>query len=169
MLKRSKLFTAFVFVAIQLIAQSSKRIALINVNVVDVEKGQIIKNQVVIIGDNRIADIIPMTSKPKLVNCRVIQANGNYLMPGLIDSHLHLFYYMKSNKWEELKLVFKLMLANGITGIREAGASVYTQEMVSLRDSLNKKYFPGPRMYVSGITATSNLKKFHASTYREKR
>jgi len=167
MLKRSKLFTAFVFVAIQLIAQSSKRIALINVNVVDVEKGQIIKNQVVIIGDNRIADIIPMTSKPKLVNCRVIQANGNYLMPGLIDSHLHLFYYMKSNKWEELKLVFKLMLANGITGIREAGASVYTQEMVSLRDSLNKKYFPGPRMYVSGITATSNLKKFHASTYRE--
>jgi imidazolonepropionase-like amidohydrolase len=165
MLKRSKLFTAFVFVAIQLIGQSSQRIALINVNVVDVENGQITKNQVVIIEDNRIADIKPMTSKPKLVNCRVIQANGNYLMPGLIDSHLHLFYYMRSNKWEELKLVFKLMLANGITGIREAGASVYTREMVSLRDSLDKKYFPGPRMYVSGITTTSNLKKFQVSTY----
>ena len=165
MLKRSKIFTAFVFVSFQLIAQSSQRIALINVNVVDVERGQIIKNQVVIIEENRIADIIPMTSKPKLVNCRVIRANGNYLMPGLIDSHLHLFYYIKSNKWEELKLVFKLMLANGITGIREAGASVYTREMVSVRDSLNKKYFPGPRMYVSGITTASNLKKFQVPGY----
>ena len=127
---------------------------MINVNIIDVEKAQIIKNQVVIIEDSRIADIVSMTSKPKLANCRVIQANGNYLMPGLIDSHLHLFSYIKSNKWEELKLVFKLMLANGITGIREAGASVYTREMVSVRDILEKKYFLGSHMYVSGITTT---------------
>jgi len=149
----------------QLAAQSSKRIALTNVNVVDVEKGLLIKNQVVIIENNRIADIMPKTSKPNLVNCQVIPANGKFLMPGLIDTHLHLFYYIKTNKWEELKLMFKLMLANGIIGIREAGASVYTQEMVSLRDSLNKKYFPGPRMYVSGITTASNLKKFQVATY----
>ena len=103
MLKRSILFTVVVFLAFQLSAQSSKRIALINVNIIDVEKAQIIKNQVVIIEDSRIADIVSMTSKPKLANCRVIQANGNYLMPGLIDSHLHLFSYIKSNKWEELK------------------------------------------------------------------
>ena len=167
MLKRSILFTVVVFLAFQLSAQSSKRIALINVNIIDVEKAQIIKNQVVIIEDSRIADIVSMTSKPKLANCRVIQANGNYLMPGLIDSHLHLFSYIKSNKWEELKLVFKLMLANGITGIREAGASVYTREMVSVRDSLEKKFFPGPRMYVSGITTTSNLKKFQVSAYSD--
>jgi len=165
MLKRLKLFAAFIFFTFQLAAQSSKRIALTNVNVVDVEKGLLIKNQVVIIENNRIADIMPMTSKPNLVNCQVIPANGKFLMPGLIDTHLHLFYYIKTNKREELKLMFKLMLANGIIGIREAGASVYTQEMVSLRDSLNKKYFPGPRMYVSGITTASNLKKFQVATY----
>ena len=167
MLKRLNLFTAFVFFILKLTAQAPKQIALTDVNVVDVEKGQLIRNQVVIIKDNRIEDIIPLTSKPDLANYQVIPANGNYLMPGLIDSHLHLFYYIKSNKWEELKLMFKLMLANGITGIREAGASVYTPEMISLRDSLDKKYFPGPRMYVSGITTTSNLKKFQVSTYRE--
>ena len=167
MLKRLNLLAAFVFIMFQLMSQHSKRIALVNVKVVDVEKGQLIKNQVVIIEDNRIADIIPMTSKPKLDNCLVIQANGNYLMPGLIDSHLHLFYYIKSNKWEELKLMFKLMLANGITGIREAGSSVYTREMLSLRDSLKREYFPGPLIYVSGITTTTNLKKFQAATYSD--
>ncbi|HET6766719.1 MAG TPA: amidohydrolase family protein [Chitinophagaceae bacterium] len=165
MLKRSKLFVAFVSLAFQLTAQSPKRIALVDVNVVDVENGQLIKNQVVFIQDKLITDIIPMAAKPTLVNCRVIQANGNYVMPGLIDSHLHLFYYIKSNKWEELKLSFKLMLANGITGIREAGPSVYTREMLSIRDSLEKKYFPGPRMYVSGITTTSNLKKLQVAAY----
>lgn len=167
MLKASKLFTAFVFLAFQLTAQSSKRIALTNVNVVDVENGKIIKNQVVIIQDTHIADILPVTSKPDLGNCRVIAANGNYLMPGLIDSHLHLFYFIRSGKWEQLKFGFKLMLANGITGMREAGASVYTREMIALRDSLNKKYFPGPRMYVSGISTTSNLKKFQVSNYSD--
>jgi imidazolonepropionase-like amidohydrolase len=167
MLKRSILFTAFVFLILKLTAQTTKQIALTGVNIVDVEKGQLIKNQVVIIKDNRIEDIIPLSSKPNLTNYYVIPGNGNYLMPGLIDSHLHLFYYIKSNKWKELKLVFKLMLANGITGIREAGASVYTREMISLRDSLAKEYFPGPRMYVSGITSTSNLKKFQVSAYSD--
>ena len=114
----------------QLTAQSLQRIALTNVNVVDVEKGLLIKNQVVIIENNRIADITPMTSKPNITDCQVIPANGKFLMPGLIDSHLHLFYFIKTNKWEELKLMFKLMLANGITGIREVGASVYTSEMI---------------------------------------
>ena len=167
MLKRLNLFAAFVFFILKLTAQAPKQIALTDVIVVDVEKGQLIKNQVVIINGNRIEDIIPLTSKPNLANYQVIPGNGNYLMPGLIDSHLHLFYYIKSNKWEQLKLTFKLMLANGITGIREAGASVYTQEMISLRDSLDKKYFPGPRMYVSGITTTSNLKKFQVSAYSD--
>ena len=163
--KRSGLFAAFVFFISQLTAQSPQRIALTNVHVVDVEKGQLIKNQVVIIDNNRIADIMPVTSKPNITDCQVIPANGNFLMPGLIESHLHLYNYIKANKWEELKLIFKLMLVNGITGMREAGASVYTTEMISIRDSLSKKYFPGPRMYVSGITTPTNLKRFKASDY----
>ena|SRR5688572_5555027 len=165
MLKRLNLFVAFVFLIINLTAQAPNQIALTDVNVVDVEKGQLIKNQVVIIKGDRIEAIIPLSSKPNLAKYEIIQGNGNYLMPGLIDSHLHLFYYIKSNKWEELRLMFKLMLANGITGIREAGASVYTEQMISLRDSLNKKYFPGPRMYVSGITSSSNLEKFKVRNY----
>jgi imidazolonepropionase-like amidohydrolase len=165
MLERLRLFAAFFFFMSQLMAQAPRRVALTNVNVVDVEKGVVIKNQVVIIENNRIADIIPVAAKPNIAGCQVIPADGKFLMPGLIDSHLHLFYYIKTNKWEELKLMFKLMLANGITGIREAGASVYTSEMVSIRDSLNKKHFPGPRMYVSGIMTSSNLKKFKVNDY----
>ena len=167
MLLRLKIFLAFVCFMFQSIAQSPKRIALTNVNIVDVENGKIIKKQVVIIENNRITEIIPVTSKPGLANCQIIAADGKFLMPGMIDTHLHLFYYIKNNKWEELKLAFKLMLANGITGIREAGASIYTQEMILVRDSLNKNYFPGPRIYVSGIVTSTNLKKFKVGNYTD--
>ena len=164
---RLNLFLAFICFMSQSMAQSPKRIALSKVNVVDVVNGKIIKNQVVIIENDRIAKVIPVSSKPDLSNCQVIATDGKFLMPGLIDTHLHLFYFVKTNKRDELKLAFKLMLANGITGIREAGASVYTQEMISVRDSLNKKYFPGPRMYVSGIATSTNLKKFQVTNYSE--
>ena len=167
MIKRFSLLASFAFFILELTAQVPKQIALIDVSVVDVEKGQLIKNQVVIIKGNRIEDIIPLSSKPNLADYRVIPGNGNYLMPGLIDSHLHLFYYISNKKWDGFKLMFKLMLANGITGIREAGASIYTEQMIAVRDSLRKQYFPGPRMYVSGIATNSNLKKFQSKNYSE--
>lgn len=167
MLKKIKLIAVLIFFVLQLAAQKPERIALTNVTIVDVEKGQLIKNQTVIIEKDRIAEIIPFTPKIKLINCKIINAQGSFLMPGLIDTHQHLYGYIMNNKWEDLKLIFKLMLANGVTGIREAGASVYTQQTISVRDSLNKQYYPGPKMYVSGITTTSNLKHFHISNYSD--
>ena len=71
----------------QSMAQSPKRIALSKVNVVDVVNGKIIKNQVVIIENDRITKVIPVSSKPDLSNCQVIATDGKFLMPGLIDTH----------------------------------------------------------------------------------
>ena len=167
MRKAVHLLATFVLLISRLSAQESKPIALVNVNIVDVETGKITKNQVVLIIKDRIAEIIPLKAKPALSGYKVIQGNEHFLMPGLIDTHLHLFYYISNKKWDELKLMFKLMLANGITGIREAGASVYTEQMIPIRDSLRKQYFPGPRMYVSGIATNSNLKKFQLQNYSE--
>ena len=167
MRKGINLLTTFVLLILRLSAQESKPFALVDVNIVDVESGKIIRNQIAIINKDRIADIIPLKAKPDLSGYKVIQGNENFLMPGLIDTHLHLFYYISNKKWDELKLMFKLMLANGITGVREAGASVYTEQMIAVRDSLRKQYFPGPCIYVSGIATNSNLKKFQSKNYSE--
>src|SRR5258705_3672221 len=164
-IKKIKFIAVVIFLSLQLAAQDPERIALVNVTIVDIEKGQLIKKQAVIIEKNRIAEIMTFSSKTKLINCKIINAHGSFLMPGLIDTHQHLYGYIMNKKWEDLKLIFKLMLANGVTGIREAGASVYTQQMILVRDSLNRQSFPGPKMYVSGITTASNLKKFQVSNY----
>ena len=73
-LKKIKLIAVLVFLVLLSAAQKPERIALTNVTIVDVEKGQLIKNQAVIIEKDRIAGIIPFTSKTKLLNCKIINA-----------------------------------------------------------------------------------------------
>jgi imidazolonepropionase-like amidohydrolase len=52
---------------------------------------------------------------------RVIDARGRYLIPGLIDSHVHLLFLTRGSAGEELGLDLRDLLAQGITTVRDMG------------------------------------------------
>jgi imidazolonepropionase-like amidohydrolase len=52
---------------------------------------------------------------------RVIDARGRYLIPGLIDSHVHLLFLTRGSAGEELGLGLRDLLAQGITTVRDMG------------------------------------------------
>lgn len=52
---------------------------------------------------------------------RVIDAQGQYLIPGLIDSHVHLLFVTRGSAGEELGLDLRDLLAQGITTVRDMG------------------------------------------------
>ena len=52
---------------------------------------------------------------------RVIDAQGQYLIPGLIDSHVHLLFLTRGSAGEELGLDLRDLLAQGITTVRDMG------------------------------------------------
>jgi imidazolonepropionase-like amidohydrolase len=52
---------------------------------------------------------------------RVIDARGRYLIPGLIDSHVHLLFITRGSAGEELGLDLRDLLAQGITTVRDMG------------------------------------------------
>jgi imidazolonepropionase-like amidohydrolase len=54
---------------------------------------------------------------------RVIDARGQYLIPGLIDSHVHLLFLQNGSASEELGLDLRDLLAQGVTTVRDMGNS----------------------------------------------
>ncbi len=52
---------------------------------------------------------------------RVIDAQGQYLIPGLIDSHVHLLFLTRGSAGEQLGLDLRDLLAQGITTVRDMG------------------------------------------------
>ena len=57
---------------------------------------------------------------------KVIDAKGQYLIPGLIDSHVHLLFLQNGSAGEDLGLDLRDLLAQGITTVRDMGTSPAT-------------------------------------------
>jgi imidazolonepropionase-like amidohydrolase len=54
---------------------------------------------------------------------RVIDARGRWLIPGLIDTHVHLLFMTGGSATEELALDLRDLLAQGITTVRDMGGN----------------------------------------------
>jgi hypothetical protein len=92
-------------------------LALVNVNVVDVEHGRVIAGRTVLIAGNRITHIGAGGDVRLLEVATTIDGTGHYLIPGLVDMHAHLFNNVSRrdpNTW-----AFPLFVANGVLGVRE--------------------------------------------------
>jgi len=54
---------------------------------------------------------------------RVVDAQGQYLIPGLIDSHVHLLFIIDGSASEQLALDLRDLLAQGVTTVRDMGTN----------------------------------------------
>lgn len=80
------LFAAIAFQ--QLFSQTS---IIKNVTLIDVKSGKAITGQSVVINNERIETIGPAKKIKDPVNAIVIDGTGKFLMPGMIDAHIHFF------------------------------------------------------------------------------
>jgi len=128
-------------------------IAIENVAVVDVVRGEIVSPRTVLIIDGRIAamrepDVLAIPLEAVRVDGR-----GRYLMPGLVDMHVHLFNDASRrppNDW-----AFPLFVANGVTGIREMrteAASMATVE--NWRTKAARGEIIAPRVLAAGVAVS---------------
>jgi putative transposon-encoded protein len=86
--------------------------AITSVSVVDVENGVVIPMQTLIVMDGRIAQIGESGTVNIPQGATVIDGQGLYLMPGLVDAHVHYF---------DAPTFGTLLIANGVVLVRDMG------------------------------------------------
>jgi imidazolonepropionase-like amidohydrolase len=123
----------------------AQQLTLMHANVVDVVSGTVHPNQMLVIKGNRIIQVGPFTKVRPQVG-RVVDATGQYLIPGLWDMHTHLYFDGTANAGTDL--ILPLLVANGVTGIRDMGSEL--DSILRARDTVASHRVLGPRMVVSG-------------------
>jgi imidazolonepropionase-like amidohydrolase len=92
----------------------------------------------VFIADGRITAIEKPGARRTPAGVRVIDARGKWIIPGLIDGHVHYAPWMAD-----------LFLYHGVTSVCDLGNETAT--VVGWRDALRAGKSPGPRLFVAGL------------------
>ncbi len=132
---------------------TSQEIVFRSVNVIPMDKEQVIKNQDVVV-KNGVIVAIGNAGKVKYdKNALVIDGTGKFLMPGLAEMHAHV---PPVDDLEPMKEVLTLFLCNGVTSIR---GMLGHPRHIELRNKIQSGEIPGPHFYTSGPSFNGNSVK----------
>ena len=118
--------------------------------------------QTVVIEGQRIVGVVDGFAEASAygADARVIDLSDSFVLPGLMDMHVHLQGQLgPNNEKEQLKMSSQLMqmrslhfamktLLAGFTTVRDVGSS--GQEMYALRDAIENGWVDGPRIIAAG-------------------
>ncbi len=104
------------------------------------------RNRTVVITGARITSVSDKEKFQLPKNARVIDATGQYLIPGLWDMHVHSAF----GDWFPggRDIILPLFIANGVTGVRDMGGDVPV--LMEWRKEIASGEIVGPRMVISG-------------------
>ena len=126
---------------------STETLALVNATVIDGNGGQPLAKTTVVITGERITDIFPTGKKNPPAGATIVDLGGQYIIPGLIDSHVHLATGTPPKEARDRVLRFALL--GGITTVRDMGGdAVLLQEMAKAASDRSTE---SPRIYFSAI------------------
>lgn len=110
--------------------------------VIDVRTGRTRVSDI-LVRDGRIVDVSEKGAKRAPEGAQVVDATGRYAIPGLWDMHMHLTVVPEMQDREGI-----LLLANGVTSVRDTGGGL--PATVAVRERGKDAAIPGPRVRIAG-------------------
>ena len=113
----------------------------------------------VLIRGDRIAGVGKELKIPQ--GAKIVDGSGKFLIPGLCDSYTYTLDAVQHGF-----PFFEMMVAHGVTGVRDAVTSMDLAQAKRLQNDINAGRIPGPRFFYSGqhINGT-NLTKLSQSSF----
>src|SRR5260370_31604258 len=132
--------------------QTEPLIALVGGVVIDGNGGAPIQGGVVVIKGNKIVQVGSKAKTRYPKSTKVIDVSGKYVMPGLIDLHVHYRSWMG-----------EMFLANGVTTVKDLGNDLEWISKVS--EDVNRGKAAGPRIFYvgDGIDAPPPARETHVA------
>jgi len=112
-------------------------VAFVGVTVLPLDTAAAVVDQTVVVRGERIERVGPRGAVEVPAEAQVVEGRGRYLLPGLVDAHVHLA------RTEDLAI----LLALGVTTVRNMwGAPIHLE----WRDRVARGELPGPTIYTAG-------------------
>lgn len=127
----------------------------------DVNSGQLLQTQAVVIRGDQIESIIPQAQFKELPGATIIDLASSVLLPGLIDCHTHITFQPENyyeDKFRKSPIDYAVVahvyarktLEAGFTSCRDLGAGEFID--LALKKAIDQGKIPGPRLFVAGLS-----------------
>src|SRR5271166_3165611 len=132
---------------------------------IDGQSERALHNPEILIRGKRIVSVSTVGAHPPPAGARIIDLGGATLLPGLIDSHTHIFLqgevesaggydvqllkYPASYRVVRAALAARRALDQGFTTLRDVETEGAGYGDVGIKQAIEQGYIPGPRLFVS--------------------
>lgn len=128
----------------QLVSSAVREVIFEDVNIIPMDKNEVIAHQTVVTRNGRITTIGQYKKVKYTKDALVIDGKGKFLMPGLAEMHAHV---PPIDNMEPMKEVLTLFAANGITTIR---GMLGHPKHLELREKIRNGEILSPHFFTTG-------------------
>ena len=136
--------------------RADSTLAIVGATLIDGNGGPPVADAVVLVGAGRIVAVGPRTQVAIPQGARIVEATGRYLLPGFIDTNVHLSLYSGLESMARYQDRFtdlaiegaQLQLKYGITSVRDSYGML--KPLKEARDRINRGEVVGSRILFAG-------------------
>ena len=140
----------------QTVNEDDDVIAIVGVTVIDGNGGAPASGSTIVVSGRRIKEIGPESSITVPRDARLIDGEGKYVIPGIVDTNVHMSPLRGeptfARYWERLDEIVlqgvQLQLKHGTTTVRDSYGTL--EPLKKVRDAIEQGEVIGPRMFVAG-------------------
>lgn len=144
-----KITFILLFLSYWVTLSAQEKVVLYNANIVDVVSGKIVPSKTITLENGIITKI---SNAKKKIRTGDVDVTGKYILPGLIDSHLHWANFAEDRP--AMDSLCSVYLKDGVTTVRDVGGdATVLKKYNSYRE---KDGLVGPDVYYSSFWAGKN-------------